>query len=727
MEFMKSLKKIIMLSVFLVAAMVMGEAGAVLAAENQTESDDVTLDKATHTAGIDTIETTYLTQSNSDLYSYLSIHVSGYGSKADIYINGKLVEQVTEDSAAIDNPAPQLSGYASFKDVLYGGTYKIDVIPYTYTASGHVAGPVLSKTVTIPAFNMKRMSYSQNGNRSANGYAKFDGIKLWLTCDAWLNEAQFEIQRKEGKGAWKTIDKIAKQGVYVDKTASFGKTYQYRIRSAAGQNAYGKVAAGKWFYLKGVKSTTPPANFALSLPKTGRGVEIDIKSEDIWGGVSGYEIYRSAKEKKGYKKIVRTAESSYVDKTAKKGTYYYKVRSYYYDTETGKVYYSTFSEPRCIKLILDEITVLAKQTGSCQVTLEWNKIKDVSCYEVWYKSSIQGDAFQLYKSTKGTKLKVSGLLNNTKYTFVVRAKKNGASYYASNDCEYYVGFKEIHPYIAKKKVTSNKEKTEVTIKSTIKWNRIYGAKGITIVGTTKRGTSTVLKTLKGSATSYTVTSKWTEQSGGYREITIYAFNEKDKIYKDFSLSDCAELDGVSKLTIKRAGNKGCVISWKAVSGATEYAVYRQSPYGYEEFLGTTDKCTFKDLYVAPGVKYTYYVRAFNENVRLDGHWESSLVKVYTHKLGRPKIKSVKNTAKKTATITWSKVTYADRYIVYRATAKNGKYKKLATISKGRTSYTDKKLKKGKTYYYKVKAMAKNPAGFHVSSALSVYKAVRIKK
>jgi lactocepin len=51
------------------------------------------------------------------------------------------------------------------------------------------------------------------------------------------------------------------------------------------------------------------------------------------------------------------------------------------------------------------------------------------------------------------------------------------------------------------------------------------------------------------------------------------------------------------------------------------------------------------------------------------------------------------------TLTWNKVSGANGYEVYRATSKNGKYTKVASVTK--TSYKDSKLKAGKTYYYKV--------------------------
>ena len=60
--------------------------------------------------------------------------------------------------------------------------------------------------------------------------------------------------------------------------------------------------------------------------------------------------------------------------------------------------------------------------------------------------------------------------------------------------------------------------------------------------------------------------------------------------------------------------------------------------------------------------------------------------------------------KKRAAIRWKKVSGASGYKVYRSAKKNGKYKAVKTIKKQRTvAFTNKKLKKGKTYYYKVRA------------------------
>ena len=75
---------------------------------------------------------------------------------------------------------------------------------------------------------------------------------------------------------------------------------------------------------------------------------------------------------------------------------------------------------------------------------------------------------------------------------------------------------------------------------------------------------------------------------------------------------------------------------------------------------------------------------------------SKTVSVYPAKAS---VKSVTNT-KKGLTVTWKKVTGADKYILYRK-AGSGAYKKYKTVSGAKTSYVDTGAKNGTTYSYKV--------------------------
>lgn len=89
---------------------------------------------------------------------------------------------------------------------------------------------------------------------------------------------------------------------------------------------------------------------------------------------------------------------------------------------------------------------------------------------------------------------------------------------------------------------------------------------------------------------------------------------------------------------------------------------------------------------------------------------------------KPVITSVKNTAKKTAKVTWKKVDGAKSYKLYRASKKTGKYI-LVKSNITKTSFINKKLTKGKTYYYKVTAVN----AFDKACKTSAAKSVKIKK
>lgn len=66
-------------------------------------------------------------------------------------------------------------------------------------------------------------------------------------------------------------------------------------------------------------------------------------------------------------------------------------------------------------------------------------------------------------------------------------------------------------------------------------------------------------------------------------------------------------------------------------------------------------------------------------------------------------------------LSWSKTSKANKYTVYRSTSKNKGFKYVGTTKK--VTFTDKKAKSGKTYYYKIKAST--------GSTYKVEKAVRL--
>ncbi len=89
------------------------------------------------------------------------------------------------------------------------------------------------------------------------------------------------------------------------------------------------------------------------------------------------------------------------------------------------------------------------------------------------------------------------------------------------------------------------------------------------------------------------------------------------------------------------------------------------------------------------------------------------------KLTKPVIKV--KTKNRKVTIFWNHINSTRKYEIYRSTKKNGKYKKIKTVRA--IQYTDKKVKRNKTYYYKVRAIASDS---QYNSDFSKVKKIKVK-
>jgi len=174
------------------------------------------------------------------------------------------------------------------------------------------------------------------------------------------------------------------------------------------------------------------------------------------------------------------------------------------------------------------------------------------------------------------------------------------------------------------------------------------------------------------------------------------------------------------LTASNVASTGKVkITWKKVSGAEKYKVYRStSKSGKYTLMKTVSGTSYINTSAKASTAYYYKVVAVDTDNTAANSAYSAVVK-RTCDLARPAV-TAKSTVKKQVKLTWKKVTGAKNYVVYRATSKNGKYTKIATTTK--VSYTNKSLKTGKTYYYKVRAIAKNSAANSAYSTVDKCKA-----
>lgn len=162
------------------------------------------------------------------------------------------------------------------------------------------------------------------------------------------------------------------------------------------------------------------------------------------------------------------------------------------------------------------------------------------------------------------------------------------------------------------------------------------------------------------------------------------------------------------LTIKSVGDDRLAYTGVGIAraNADDFAWF------YEDFM---DGITYKEKVNTKKFKTGSYILvaalaavSFDDDYYGDGDDseidpEDTLVSVnFTLKTLKAPTKLKATAGKRKVTVTYKKASGAKKYEIYRSTKKSSGYKKIATTSK--TKYVDKKVKKRKKYYYKVRSV-----------------------
>ena len=435
-----------------------------------------------------------------------------------------------------------------------------------------------------------------------------------------------------------------------------------------------------------------------------------------WNAVTGaakYEVYR-ARSKNGdyikYSTVTGTAytNTSYIENG---NTYYYKVRALDANGTAGAwssivavTYKQTLSAP----------TVTGGNDAQGRPTLKWNAVTGAAKYEVYRARSKDGDYIK-YSTVTGTSYtNTSYIENGNTYYYKVRAlDANGTAGAWSSIVS--VTYKQT---LSAPTVTGG---NDAQGRPTLTWKAVTGAAKYEVYrARSKDGDYIKYSTVTG--TSYTNTS--------------YIENGNTYYYKVRALKSdgtAGAWSSVVSVTYKQTlpaptvtgGNDAQgrpTLTWKAVSGAAKYEVYRaRSKDGtYTKYSTTTGTAYTNSSYLTSGATYYYKVRALDANGNAGPY--SAVVSVTCRlKLTAPTVTGGTD-AQGRPTLKWNAVSGAAKYEVYRARSMNGDYVKYSTVTG--TSYTNTSyLANGTTYYYKVRALGSDGSYGPYSTPVSVtYKA-----
>ncbi len=338
------------------------------------------------------------------------------------------------------------------------------------------------------------------------------------------------------------------------------------------------------------------------------------------------------------------------------------------------------------------------------VSFTWGAVKGADNYVVYRKT-------QNSKWVNVGEVKANSFIDKTAktgvtYTYTVRAEnEKGRSGYQNKGVSV--------TFVASPKLKSIANSSSAV---TVKWSKASGVDGYIVYRKPYDGTTwTRLELIKGdSKTSY---SDEKISAGKTYVYTVKAYKGKlNSAYNKSGIAITRLLEPV--LTSVKNTSTGVNITWKKVSGAKSYIIYRKTAKSGWSKVGTSKELTFTDTSAKSGITYTYTVKA--QGLYGVGLYNKNGLSLKY--LATPVLSKIDNEAGGVR-ITWSKIGGAKGYLVYRKTADaTSKYEKIADIKSVNTiSFKDTKVKSGVKYVYTVKAYnEKVKSGYNAKGMIISY-------
>ena len=363
-------------------------------------------------------------------------------------------------------------------------------------------------------------------------------------------------------------------------------------------------------------------------------------------------------------------------------------------------------------------TVTGGNDSQGRPTLKWNAVTGAAKYEVYRARSMNGDYIK-YSTVTGTSYtNTSYIEDGNTYYYKVRAlDANGTAGAWSSIVS--VTYKQTLPAPA---VTGGNDSQG---RPTLKWNAVTGAAKYEVYRARSRS-GEYIKYSTVTGTSYTNTSYIENGNTYYYKVRALKSDGTAGAWSSIvSVTYRAASTGTLPAPTVTGGNDAQgrpTLTWKVVTGAAKYEVYRaRSRSGeYIKYSTVTGTSYTNTSYIEDGNTYYYKVRALDANGTA-GAWSSIVSVTYraasTGTLPAP-IVTGGNDSQGRPTLKWNAVSGAAKYEVYRARSKDGDYIKYSTVAG--TSYTNiSYIENGNTYYYKVRALKSDGTAGAWSSIVSV--------
>lgn len=296
------------------------------------------------------------------------------------------------------------------------------------------------------------------------------------------------------------------------------------------------------------------------------------------------------------------------------------------------------------------------------------------------------------------------IMTDGKLRFGFRDSSGAMRYFIYTEGMSYITHRPVAPKAAVSTIAS-------TGKVQLTWNAVSGAEKYQVYYASKADFSGA-KVFTTTKTSMKHTGAVTGTTYYYKVCAVDANGTVSAFSPAVSRTCATAAPAASGSNVSSTGK--IRLTWKTVSGAAKYEVYRStSKNGPYTRMFTTTKTTMTHAGAAVGTTYYYKVRALTANGTASAF--SNIVSRTCATVPPQAQGSILSTGK--IQLTWGSVSGAAKYQVYYSTNADFSGAKVFTTTKTSMNHTGAVA--GTTYYYKVRAVTSNGKASAFSSVLQL--------
>ena len=453
------------------------------------------------------------------------------------------------------------------------------------------------------------------------------------------------------------------------------------------------IASVACFVVYGAKGniTNVPENLTVSNTHSGVVVKWDKVS-----GAKGYYIYRWNGEKKD--KIATVTDknkNSFIDKDVKSGERY----SYSVSARFQKIGSLESQKTGIVRLETPEIFSIENVLGG--IELSWKGCTGAESYTICRNNGRTNVILGVVSRGEACIFKDTTAISGEKYRYTVVANSlNIKSAYKYKDAQEYVVAPRLRNVVNENGFV------------TLSWHGVPDAEKYVVYRKNSTGQLAYVATVGNNVLNY---QDKNVISGDVYTYTVKTM--KNGVYSgcDTSGLTAAYVSVPDNISIQNVDD--CLkVSWKAVSGAIKYRIYRKDTYNKNwTLVGESTNSSYADNTIDDGVVYQYTIRAVGNNGGVSAYLNGR----YMTALKMPKVWM--NCTPYGITVNWSKMPKATQYRVYKKTSASASWSYITTVSGNNTTYfSDKSVQAGKTYIYTVRQVYSGIFGSYNSGVSTVF-------